>query len=88
MVERGPSFGSKGLKALALLSCDFNVIPGTRQDGRLLGALEDVKRFGLKHTGATQICEGDEPKQIVGQVAVGKNISHDIQVRYAALLVL
>jgi hypothetical protein len=34
--------------------------------------LEDVKSFGLKHTGAAQICEGDEPEEIVGQVAVWK----------------
>jgi hypothetical protein len=44
--------------------------------------LEDVKRFGLKHAGAAQICEGDEPEEIVGQVAVEKDIRHDIQTRY------
>ncbi len=38
--------------------------------------------FGLKHTGTTQIGKGDEPEQIVGQVAVWKYIRHDIQTRY------
>jgi hypothetical protein len=44
--------------------------------------LEDVKSFGLEHTGTPQIGEGDEPEKVVGQVAVWKNIRHDIQTRY------